>query len=134
MIFPAPKPTRTKREFKRPAPAEKVPLEDYEQMRIIGWLLERKIWHTAIVPDRKICKRLGYQPGVQDVLIFDRPPVCERGLLYVGCAVEVKRVKGGTLSPEQKIWRDALKERGWAVCVAHGYDEFVTSMNALGWK
>jgi hypothetical protein len=131
---PVPKPTYKKRDYKRPAVKEQVPLEDYEQMRIIGWLLERKIWHTAIVPDRKICKRLGYQPGVQDILIFDRPPICEQGLLYVGCAVEVKRVRGGQLSPEQKIWREALRERGWAVVVALGYDKFVEAMNALGWK
>ena len=133
MIFPAPKPVRAKREFKRPAVKEQMPLEDVEQRTVIEWLLAHRIRHTAIVPDRRICKRLGYVPGVPDLIIFDRPPLCVDGKLYLGTAIEMKRRQGGTLRPDQKEWIAALMDIGWACKVAKGCDEAIAFLEGLGY-
>ena len=42
---------------------------------------------------------------------------------FVGIAIEMKRTRGGTLSPEQKRWRGWLTARGWLAIVAKGADD-----------
>ena len=62
-------------------------------------------------------KAEGAKPGVPDYLF----PVARPGA--VGLAIELKRLKGGRLEPEQKQWLDALAEQGWQVAVCRGWEQ-----------
>lgn len=59
-------------------------------------------------------KAEGVKPGVPDLCL----PVARGG--HHGLYLEMKRVKGGTLSPEQKQWHQALTEHGYHVALCKG--------------
>jgi hypothetical protein len=40
--------------------------------------------------------------------------------IYCGLYIELKRSKGGTVSPEQKIWMSLLRQQGYQVVVCKG--------------
>ena len=61
----------------------------------------------------------GLKAGVPDILVFDP---C-KGAGGVGLAIELKRVKGGRVSDEQKVWLEELGKRGWICRVCKGFDE-----------
>jgi hypothetical protein len=60
-------------------------------------------------------KASGVKRGVPDYILF-----VARGE-YHGLAIELKRLRGGTLSPEQKEWLNDLRSEGWRaeVCCGH---------------
>ena len=62
-------------------------------------------------------KRLGVKAGVPDVWVL-----CARKGFH-GLCIELKRVKGGRTSPEQKKWLDYLNEKGYLAEVCRGYEE-----------
>ena len=62
-------------------------------------------------------KRQGVKSGVPDICL----PVA-RGASH-GLYIELKRQKGGRLSPEQTDWLVALGEQGYKAVVANGFDE-----------
>ena len=126
-----PKPTYKKRETKRKAPKELIPLEETEQKTVIDWLKWHNILFSATVPDRRYCNRMGYVPGVPDLMIYDKPPKVIEGFQFVGCAIELKRVKGGIVSPEQTEWLEKLTESGWACRVCYGADEAIKFLEYL---
>lgn len=145
---PAPKPTRRHRGPKLPGQRkikaiETEPLEETEQLTVVGWLIAHGIrFHASpngglrhpVVAQRM--KRMGCSPGFPDIMIFDPPPKRrdpDTGMLFVGAAVEMKRRKSGVVSPEQKDWLAALKERGWAAAVCRGCDEALAFLQSLGY-
>jgi hypothetical protein len=140
-LKPCPKPTRPeKRDFKRSAVTESVPDESNEQMTVVDWLRVHRIRFTATANgiythpvSMSRMKRLGVAVGLPDILIFDRPPMCIDGKLFIGAAIEMKRRKGGVLSPEQREWISALSELGWACVVAKGCDEALSFLSSLGY-
>ena len=75
-------------------------------------------------------KGQGVKPGVPDNFIFDAPPLYP---CAPGAVIELKRVKGGTTSPEQKDWLNYLAGRGWIVKVCKGFDEAVEFIKSLGY-
>src|SRR5690606_26095742 len=89
--------------------------EEQEQRALVQWLELHKIRYTHVpnegkhkVQYRAKQKRLGVKPGVPDILIFDRPPLYPEN---VGVAIELKRQKGGRVTPEQTAWLEHLKAR-----------------------
>ena len=62
-------------------------------------------------------KREGLKAGVPDLFL----PAVRCG--YSGLFLELKRVKGGRVSPHQTEWHDALRLAGYAVVVCHGASE-----------
>ena len=106
------------------------PTEDYEQRRLVLWLrtlqtLVRKPkilfyavpngdWRDIVVAVR--LKAQGVSPGVPD-LCFPVPRGEHHGLY-----VEMKRVKGGKVSANQKAWIEDLREQGYRVEVCAGAD------------
>lgn len=59
----------------------------------------------------------GLKPGVPDICWpVPRYP-------YHGLYIEMKRAKGGSVSPEQKAWVSRLREQGYLVEVCHGFEE-----------
>lgn len=107
-----------------------VPTEDQEQIALAQYLDARKLaWcHVPNGGSRNVIeatklKRMGTRRGIPDVLIFDPCLWCESH--YVGIAIELKRVKGGRVTPEQDAWHHALEERGWLVRVCKGAGEAI---------
>jgi hypothetical protein len=113
-----------------------IPTEEQEQLALVQWLELHKIRYTHVpnegkhkVQYRAKQKRLGVKPGVPDILIFDRPPLYPEN---VGVAIELKRQKGGRVTPEQTAWLEHLKARGWAVAVCRGAMEAIRFLQELG--
>ena len=64
----------------------------------------------------------GMSAGFPDLFIF-RPSG-----KYHGLALELKREKGGRLSPAQAIWLETLNAEGYKAVCAHGYEEAVAAI------
>lgn len=100
---------------------DQVPSEHYEQVRFVGKFKvqypETRIFaipnggHRGKLTATKM-KNEGVSPGVPDLYI----PAWK---LWV----EMKRVKGGSVSPDQKDWHLYLKDIGDSVMVCRGSDE-----------
>lgn len=59
-------------------------------------------------------KQAGVRKGIPDYLI-----VTPKKILFI----ELKRVKGGHVKPDQKIWIEALNTAGATASVCKGFDE-----------
>lgn len=59
----------------------------------------------------------GVKAGVPDICL----PVARGG--YHGMYIEMKRRKGGRVSPEQAAWIDALIHEGYVAVVCRGWEE-----------
>ena len=108
------------------------PLESDEQQTIFAWarLMEHKHPELTLLvavpngglrnmPEAVRFKAEGVRKGFPDMIL----PVA-RGA-YHSLAIELKRRKGGGVSPEQKAWLAALSEQGWLAVVCRGADEAV---------
>lgn len=62
-------------------------------------------------------KAEGVKAGVPDIFL----PVPRCGMH--GLFIEMKRLSGGKVSPEQKEWIDSLRREGYAAEVCHGWQE-----------
>lgn len=113
--------------------------EDGEQRLLAMWLnLRGWLWthcpnggRRTIGVARKL-KAAGTKRGVPDVLIFSPPPKQPAGGA-VGVAIELKRAKGGRVSPDQKRFMDGLQECGWVCYVAHGATPAIKFLKELGY-
>jgi len=63
--------------------------------------------------------RTGYVKGFPDLFIYE-----PRGAFF-GLAIEMKKEKGGTASPEQKRWQEQLRNRGYASYICKGNEEAI---------
>ena len=114
-----------------------VPTEAEEQVRICVWLRQRGILfchppnegRRSRVAGARL-RMQGLSAGVPDLLIFDRAPLAPD---VRGVALEVKRRKGGRVSPAQRSWLDGLTARGWHAVVVRGADEAIAELTALGY-
>ena len=109
--------------------SETVPSEDHEQMMLVQWFRRTypdvRIFsvpngghrHPAVAAK---LKATGVASGVPDLFI----PAW-------GLWVEMKRTKGGSLSPEQKDWRDYLQSVGYWVIVGKGADDAKRQISAF---
>jgi hypothetical protein len=64
-------------------------------------------------------KRTGYVKGFPDLFIY------EPNQDYHGLAIEMKKEKGGVVSPEQKSWQEQLRNRGYASYICKGNEEAI---------
>ena len=103
-----------------------IPLEKDEQKRLCKWLKENKIGHWAngfgvkldfFVKYMASLHRQGHYKGIADMTI----------LLPKGRAMflELKRVKGGVVSEEQKKWIKYLQSLDYPARVCYGADEAI---------
>jgi hypothetical protein len=112
--------------------AELNPLESEEQQLIFAWARIMEKQHPELellvavpngglrnMPEAVRFKAEGVRKGFPDMLL----PVA-RGA-YHSLAIELKRRKGGVVSPEQKAWIAALNEQGWLAVVCRGADEAI---------
>ncbi len=106
--------------------ANEVPTENEDQIKLSCWLNSKNIRHNAnangakrtIQAGRKL-KAMGMSPGFPDIEI----PI-PRGK-YSGLYIELKRVKGGRLSTEQRDWLVFLRSNNYYAEVAYGFHEAV---------
>lgn len=103
-----------------------VPLEKEEQQAFCKWLKSQNIGHWAnglgvkLDFDIKYLQSLrsqGHYKGIADMTV----------LLPKGKAIfiELKRRKGGVVTPEQKKWIEYLQELGYPARVCRGADEAI---------
>src|SRR5689334_17054479 len=82
----------------------RLPTEADDQRAVVSWLRRNGIWHfhpknggAKSMGGAMRDKAQGLVAGVPD-LIITTPPPCGG---YVGAAVEMKRITGGSISPRQ---------------------------------
>ena len=118
------------------------PLERFEQSALVDWLEAQGLLFSATAQStyttswnqKRLNHATGLRKGVPDMLIVIPP---ERAVDGLGRVVfcEIKRSKGGVVSPEQKKWIAALNAVGGTVdaFVAHGADEAIEEIaRAIG--
>lgn len=106
------------------------PKEEDEQIMLFRWAA----WQSGSIPELRLLyhvpnggsrhpaeaarlKAAGVKSGVPDLCL----PV-PRGHWH-GLYIELKRVKGGRISPEQTEWLDALIKQGYSASVCRGWEE-----------
>lgn len=118
------------------------PLESWEQEQYFKWVYSMQIQ----IPELQLCngsmngvyvspkvrarlKGQGLRPGFPDIdLPVKRFP-------YSGLKIELKRVKGGSVSADQKLIHKLLAQQGYRVEVCKGWVEAVeTTLGYLGVK
>lgn len=106
------------------------PSEDWEQTQFVSWLESQEYKFTSI-PNSTFTrswsqkaknKRNGLRPGFPDMAVLLK----SGGLMFV----ELKRVSGGKLSPEQKVWLEELNKAGVPAVVARGSQEAIEKVIA----
>lgn len=103
--------------------------EEIEQKAVIRWAeLNAGRWPELRllyhVPNERKCtpkqgalnKALGVKSGVPDLVL----PVA-RGMFH-GLYIEMKRKKGGSLSPSQKWWLVELEKQGYKAVRCNGFE------------
>ena len=75
-------------------------------------------------------KRLGLKSGFPDVIIFDSPP-CD--LTFKGAVIELKRVKRGVASDEQRDWINYFFNNQWRAAICHGIDQALEQLRYWGY-
>lgn len=110
-----------------------VPLEDDEQISFVSWLELCGLRFSAIpmntytkyMSQKMKNQRMGVRAGVPDMIVLIPPQRSNDGeghLLFI----EMKRRKGGVLSPEQREWLaalTALASPNVEALVAKGWDD-----------
>ena len=96
-----------------------LPTEQAEQQAFIHWLELQGLKYTAIPNEtghtteayRRATrmKRNGVRKGFPDLIVLVPPERSRDGLGYF-LAIELKRQKGGVVSPEQREWIDAIND------------------------
>lgn len=111
------------KKIKRVPVKDGIPREEEEQKRVILFL---RVYYPAILfcasaggmrtsmKQAMKMKATGYISGFPDLFIY------EPRSLYHGLAIEMKRIKGGVVSSEQKDWQEKLRTRGYRSEVCKG--------------
>lgn len=106
------------------------PLEETEQMDFIEELDKRgyKYWHTnnemwtSSFKQKAKAKAMGVQSGIPDLFI-----VFKQGIV----GFEMKREKGGVVSPTQKYWHKILEKAGIRVYICRGCASAIETLDFL---
>ena len=123
--------------------ASAVPLEQDEQMAFVQWcrLQDIRVHHsgneiggsTSAMKARAVkMKKMGTSKGFPDLLVFI-PVYGITGKIdcYQMCAIEMKRRKGSTTTPEQREWLTVLQASGAMSAVCKGADEAIAFVSAI---
>lgn len=123
------------------------PLEDDECIAFADWLRfnnipaahianeSRSSNRSAMIRGAKL-KRMGQSRGVWDYEVF----VPQYSLIdgevddYQLLKIEMKRQKGGTVSPEQKEWQKIYETAGIPCRICHGADEAIDFVKEFMYK
>lgn len=120
-----------------------IPLEEDEQIAFVDYCQAKgfKVHHcaneiggsTRALKLRAIkAKRMGTSKGFPDLLVF--VPIygnLDEADAYQPIAIEMKRTKGSTTSPEQKAWGIILEKAGIPFGVCKGCAEAIVFVNKV---
>ena len=117
--------------------------EQAEQAAVVDWLELHSIKFFHVPNQRDFARaarneqaylavqrRIGWRPGVPDLLIIDRPP---RFPSSPGAAIEMKYGKSKGASPEQKNWLSVLEGAGWKTDVCWTWTQAIEFLQSLGY-
>lgn len=120
-----------------------VPLEDDEAIALADYLRATKIpfchvanesrgnTKAAMIRGAKL-KKMGQMRGVWDYEIFiPAKGITGRVDAYQEIRIELKRQKGGTVSPEQKEWGKVYEKAGIPCRVCKGAEEAIKFINEV---
>jgi hypothetical protein len=120
-----------------------VPLEDDEAVAFADWLRAMHLPHTHVANEvggatksaklRALkAKRMGQTAGVWDYEVFI-PVINVDGEVdaYQEVRIELKRKKGGTVSPAQKKWGEIYAASGIPCAVCKGAEEAIAFVEAV---
>jgi len=106
-----------------------IPLEHDEQVLVVKYCDLKKIPIFAIpngsnksIATAKKFKAEGLRSGITDLML----PIASNG--YHGLFIEIKRIKGGTVSKEQRYWIDLLNDNGYKALVCRGHKEAIIAI------
>jgi len=109
------------RTVKKKTPVIVVPREDYEQIVFVTWLKKQGYGVSASANggsrhflEAIKLKRMGVWAGWPDVFVPLGTPI------FHGFFCEMKRIKGGKVSPAQVECLQYLRDKGYYAEVAHG--------------
>lgn len=108
---------------------EQVALARYLDMMGVRWFHAANGGKRNVVVAKKL-KSAGVKPGVPDIIIIDIPPNYPTA---PGAVIELKRTRGGVVSPEQEDWLQHFEAHGWCCCVAKGAADGIRFLRELGW-
>ena len=116
--------------------------EQAEQAAVVDWMELHSIAFFHVPNQRDFAraarnmhaylavqKRIGWRPGVPDLLVIDRPP---RFPSAPGAAIEMKYGKGKA-SLEQDEWLEKLECAGWKTDVCWTWTQAVEFLQSLGY-
>lgn len=107
------------------------PLEEDEQIAVVRYLELKNLKFTSIPNatyttswnQKRKNKAMGVRAGLPDLLV-----IVKDKLLFI----EMKRIKGGVVSEEQKEWIDALNlTMGVSARICKGADEAINFINTF---
>lgn len=108
----------------------KIPTEAQEQAAFFKWAKTyaslELMFHIPNGGSRSMSegvrfKSMGVKRGVPDIFL----PCRSDDGRWPGLWIEMKRIKGGVISPEQEIWHNMLRAHGWRVEVCKGCEEAI---------
>lgn len=116
------------------------PPESWEQEMVFAWIFAHEIHEPRLklaygtlngvrlsVGLRVKMKNQGNRKGVPDIVL---PAI---GHKYNGLYIELKRVKGGKVSKDQKEYMELLRDQGYDAVVCKGHREAIDKIiNYLG--
>jgi hypothetical protein len=108
---------------------EKLPSEHWEQCHVVSWFRRKYSpirifaipnggWRSKVTAMK--LKAEGVSRGVPDLFVPE-----------FNLWIEMKRVKGGRLSPDQHNWIAYLTEIGNTVLVCHGHEHAIEQIDAF---
>lgn len=119
------------------------PTEQQEQEAFVAWcrLQGYKVHHSPNevggnsnqMKLRAIkMKKMGTSKGFPDLLVFvPFAGIDDEVDAYQPIAIEMKRTKGSTTSPEQKVWGDILEKSGIPFRICKGCEEAITAVKEI---
>lgn len=117
--------------------ANNIPLEDDECIVFSDWLELNNIPHAHVANESRSSsrnamirgaklKRMGQSKGVWDYEVYiPIKGVTGKVDCYELVKIEMKRKKGGTVSPEQKAWGNIYEKAGISKKICRGADEAI---------
>lgn len=113
--------------------------EHVEQSLVVEWAVWNHILVMAIPNGAELGGRnrfASYNKLLKEGLLPGAPDLVVGELAVDGkpIAIEMKRVKNGKSSSEQREVHRRLRESGWHVIVAKGADEAIQQLSKLLWK
>lgn len=117
----------------------KIPLESHEQEKVFSWINANKkkypelaLAHASLngvklSPGAAIkAKKQGMVAGVPDIFLPVAMSIERED--YYGLFIELKRIKGSKVSPEQKLFMAVLENQGYKCSVCYGADEAIETI------